>query len=110
MPNSCSIPECKSNYNVGDQVPIFKMPESPPDLKYAWTLHREDTGDLKSVYECIKHFQKKGIDTTKVPKGDGTFTEVSRVNAEGTCSKSTTCLSSLLLNGLACHTMKRKKI
>ena len=82
MPNSCSVPGCKSNYNVGDRVPVFKMPESPPDLKYAWTraLHREDIGDLKAVFVCIKHFQKEDIDSTfKVPKGDGTFTEVPRV-------------------------------
>ena len=54
------------------------MPESPPDLKYPWT--REDIGDLKAVYVCIKHFQKEDIDFTfKVPKRNGTFAEVQRV-------------------------------
>ena len=79
MQNSCSVPGCKSNYNVGDRIPVFKMPESPPDLRYDWTraLHREDIGDLKAVYIFIKHFQKEDIDFIfKIPKGDGTFSLV----------------------------------
>ena len=28
-----SVPGYKSNHNVGDRVPVFKMPESPLDLK-----------------------------------------------------------------------------
>ena len=50
-------------------------------MKHAWVcaLRRDDIADLKVVYVCINHFQKDDIDYTfKVPKGDGTFTEVPR--------------------------------
>ena len=58
------------------------MLESLPNLKKAWTRarYREDISNFKVVYVCIKHFQKEDIDSIlKVPKGDGTFTEVLRV-------------------------------
>ena len=81
MPNSCSVPECKSNYNLGDHVLIFKMPLSPPTLNHVWAcaFRREDIGDVEVVYICINHFQKEDIDHTfKIPKGDCAFTEVSQ--------------------------------
>ena len=73
MPNSCSVPGCKSHYNVVDRVSVFKMPEILPDLKYsAWTraLHHEDIIKLKVVDVCINNFQKGDIVhfTFKVPK------------------------------------------
>ena len=62
MPNSYSVPGCKSNCNPDGHVPVFKMPLSPPTLN---------------------DFQKEDIDYTfKVPKGDGTFTEVPRAKSK----------------------------
>ena len=31
MPN-CSAPGCKGNYTPEDRVPVFKLPEGPPEL------------------------------------------------------------------------------
>ena len=82
MPNTCSAPGCKSNYyDSDDQVPVFKMPTNPPELKQAWirALRRDDINDMKVVRVCIKHFKEEDIETThRVPKGDGTFMEVPR--------------------------------
>ena len=57
----------------------------PPDLsstvRHAWlrALHREDLGELKTVYLCSKHFREGEIEYThKVPNGDGTFREIPR--------------------------------
>ena len=36
MPSSCSAPGCRSNYDSDDRIPIFTMPENPPELKQAW--------------------------------------------------------------------------
>ena len=90
MPNSCSAPGYKSNYyESDDQVPVFKMPTHPPELKQAWTraLRRDDIGGIKVERVCIKHFREQDIEIThRVPKGDGTFTEVPRARlklAEG---------------------------
>ena len=80
MPN-CSDPGCKGNYTPEDRVPVFKLPEGPPELRHAWirALHREDIADLKTVYVCAKHFQKEDIEYFhKVPRGDGSFYEVPR--------------------------------
>ena len=32
MPSSCSAPGCRSNYDSDDRIPIFTMPENPPEL------------------------------------------------------------------------------
>ena len=51
------------------------------------TLRRVDIDGMKVVRVCIKHFREQDIETThRVPKGDGTFTEVPRATlklAEG---------------------------
>ena len=64
-----------------DRVPVFKLPDGPPELRHAWTraLHRDDIADLKTVYVCAKHFQKEDIQYFHtVPRGDGTSYEVPR--------------------------------
>ena len=80
MPN-CSAPGCKGNYTPEERVPVFKLPEGPPEIRHAWkrALHREDIANLKNVYVCSKHFLKEDIELYHtVPKGDGTFCEVPR--------------------------------
>ena len=51
MPN-CSAPGCRGNYTPEDRVPVFKLPDGPPELRHAWirALHRDDISDLKMVY------------------------------------------------------------
>ena len=81
MPSSCSVPGCTSNYHPDDRVPIFKMPDIPPTLKQAWirALRRENIDSLKVVNVCVKHFRSEDVESFhKVPRGDGTFTEVPR--------------------------------
>ena len=81
MPSSCSAPGCTSNYDQDDRVPIFRMPDKPPELRQAWisALHRDDIDTLKVVNVCAKHFRDDDIiKTHKVPNGDGTFTDVPR--------------------------------
>ena len=80
MPN-CSAPGCRGNYTPEDRVPVFKLPDGPPELRHAWirALHRDDISDLKMVYVCAKHFQKEDIQYFHtVPRGDGTSYEVPR--------------------------------
>ena len=62
MPN-CSAPGCRGNYTPEDRVPVFKLPDGPPELRHAWirALHRDDIADLKTVYVCAKYFQKEKI-------------------------------------------------
>ena len=62
MPN-CSAPSCRGNYTPEDRVPVFKLPDGPPELRHAWirALHRDDIADIKTVYVCAKHFQKEDI-------------------------------------------------
>ena len=49
MPNTCSAPGCKSNYNPEDRIPVFRMPQQPDELRQSWirALHREDLDNLK---------------------------------------------------------------
>ena len=60
MPN-CSAPGCRGNYTPEDRVPVFKLPDGPPELRHAWTraLHRDDIAHLKTVYVYAKHFRRK---------------------------------------------------
>ena len=62
MPN-CSAPCCEDNYTPEDPVPVFKLPDGPPELGHAWirALHRDDISDPKMVYVYAKHFQKEDI-------------------------------------------------
>ena len=78
MPN-CSAPGCRGNYTPEDRVPVFKLPDVPPELLHAWirALHRDDISELKIVYVCAKHFPKEDIQYfNTVPKSDGTSYEV----------------------------------
>ena len=60
MPN-CSAPGCKGNYTPEDRVPVFKLPEGPPELRHAWirALHREDIADLKTRERPGSRFQSR---------------------------------------------------
>ena len=81
MPNNCSAPGCRSNYDPTDRIPVFKMPEKPDELKHALlrALHRDDIDELKVVYVCSKHFREGEAETThKVPNGDGSYREILR--------------------------------
>ena len=81
MPNNCSAPGCKSNYDPTDRIPVFKMPQKPDELRHAWlrALHRDDIDELKVVYVCSKHFREDEVQTThKVPNGDGSYREIPR--------------------------------
>ena len=83
MPNTCSAPGCKSNYNPEDRIPVFRMPQQPDELRQSWirALHREDLDNLKTVFVCVKHFREEDIEYThKVPNGDGTYRELPRKN------------------------------
>ena len=80
MPN-CSAPGCRGNYTPEDRVPVFKLPDGPPELRHAWirALHRDDISELRIVYVCAKHFPKEDIQYFHtVPRGDGTSYEVPR--------------------------------
>ena len=52
MPNTCSTPGCKSNYNPEDRIPVFRMPQQPDELRQSRirALHREDLDNLKTVF------------------------------------------------------------
>ena len=81
MPNNCSAPGCKSNYDPTDRIPVFKMPQKPDELRHAWlrALHRDDIDVLKVVCVCSKHFRGDEVKTThKVPNGDGSYREIPR--------------------------------
>ena len=78
---NCSAPGCKGNYTPEEGVPVFNLPEGPPEIRHAWirALHREDIANLKNVYVSSKHFLKEDIELYHtVPKGDGTFYVVPR--------------------------------
>ena len=81
MPNRCSAPGCKSNYDSEETFSVFQMPKQPDGLRHSWlrALHREDVGDLKTVYVCSKHFKEGDIEYThRLPNGDGTYREIPR--------------------------------
>ena len=62
MPNTCSAPNCRSNYKGEPYTPIFALPKCQ-DLAQKWlrAICREGASDLKSVYVCIKHFRDEDI-------------------------------------------------
>ena len=83
MPTSCSAPGCKCNYKSEDRVTLFKMQQNPDQLRHAWVraLRRDDIDELKAVYVCVKQFRTEDIEYShKVPNGESTFREISRVN------------------------------
>ena len=81
MPNRCSAPRCKSNYDNEAQVPVFRVPLIPDEVRHGWlrSPHRDSLDELKTVYVCSKHFKDGNIEYThKIPNGDGTYRETPR--------------------------------
>ena len=79
MPNHCSAPGCRSNYRNEPYTPVFKLPTAPPELRIQWlnAFHRDGTGDLKSIYVCLNHFNTTDIiKVDRVMQADGNFTEI----------------------------------
>ena len=98
MPN-CSAPGCRGNYTPEDRVPVFKLPDGPPELRHARIrdLHRDDISDLKMVYVRAKHFQKEDLQYFHtVPRGDGTSYEVPAGDKSFRCPLSPSWLPVLL--------------
>ena len=50
-------------YRNEPYTPVFKLPTAPPELRIQWlnALHRDGTGDLKSIYVCLNHFNTTDI-------------------------------------------------
>ena len=85
MPNHCSAPGCRINYRGEPYstpvTPVFKLPTASPELRIQWfnALHRDDTGDFKSIYVCLNHFKHyRYHPVDRVMQADGTFTETIR--------------------------------
>ncbi|KAI6658899.1 hypothetical protein LOD99_10910 [Oopsacas minuta] len=51
MPNKCSAPGCRSNYDSEPHTPIFKMPNGPPHIVSKWKqfLHTECIEEIKKM-------------------------------------------------------------
>ena len=64
MPNKCSAPGCRSNYDGEPHTPIFKIPNGPPHIVYQWKrfLHREFIEEIKKIYVCLKHFRDEDVE------------------------------------------------
>ena len=64
MPNRCSAPGPKSNYDSEETFPVFQKPKQPDGLRRSWlrALHRKDVGDLNTIYVCFKHFKEGDIE------------------------------------------------
>ena len=60
MPD-CSAPGCWGNYTPEDSVPVFKLPDGPPEIRHAWIrpLHRDDISELKIVMCVLSIFRRK---------------------------------------------------
>ena len=67
MPNKCSAPGCRSNYDGEPHTPIFKIPNGPPHIVYQWKrfLHREFIEEIKKIYVCLKHFRDEDKERKK---------------------------------------------
>ena len=60
MPNTCSVPHCRSNYKGEGYTPVFSIPTAP-DLANNWlrAICREGTSALKlSIAEQIAEEEK----------------------------------------------------
>ena len=80
MPNTCSVPNCRSNYKGEGYTPVFSLPKSP-DIADKWrrAICREGAFELKSVYVCIKHFREEDIlRTFEIHQGDGSIQNTER--------------------------------
>ena len=51
MPNQYSAPGCRSNYRGEPYTPVFKLPNTPPELREQWlkTLHQVNIENLKHI-------------------------------------------------------------
>ena len=81
MPSNCSAPGCRSNYDQDEHIPVFKLTQTPDQLRHAWlrVLHKDDIDKLKVVYVCVKHFRDEDVEYFhRVPNGYGSFREIPR--------------------------------
>ena len=64
MPNRCSAPGCRSNYDDEPYTPVFRLPVDK-DIVQEWlqSLHREGINDLKNIFVCAKHFRSEDVIT-----------------------------------------------
>ena len=64
MPNKCSAPGCRSNYDDESYTPVFKLPQNNGMVQECLhVLHRVGISDLKCVYVCAKHFRPEDVIT-----------------------------------------------
>ena len=64
MPNKCSAPGCRSNYDGEPYTPVFKLPQNNDMAQERLhALHRVGISDLKCVYVCAKHFRPEDVIT-----------------------------------------------
>ena len=78
MPN-CFAPGCRGNYTLEDRVPVFKLPDGPPELPgYVLSI----VTILLTSKQCmcvLSIFRRKIFNIfPSVPRGDGTSYEVPR--------------------------------
>ena len=36
IPSNCSAPGCRSNYDKDERISVFKLPQTPDQLRHAW--------------------------------------------------------------------------
>lgn len=80
MPNRCSAPGCRSNYDGEPYTPVFRLPVDK-DIAQEWlrSLHREGVDDLKNIFVCAKHFRSEDVITeVDIPQPDGSITKIKR--------------------------------
>ena len=81
MPNKCSAPGCRSNYDGEPHTPIFKMPNRPPHIVSQWKrfLHREFIEEIRKIYVCLKHFRDEDVEFFfNIPQPDGSILQEKR--------------------------------
>ena len=80
MPNRCSAPGCRSNYDGEPYTPVFRLPVDK-DIVQEWlqSLHREGINDLKNIFVCAKHFRSEDVITeVDITQPDGSITKIKR--------------------------------
>ena len=60
MPNTCCVPQCNSNYNVGENIRMFLFPKNV-EKGQLWkkSIPRDNLVVRKCTSVCIKHFEEK---------------------------------------------------
>ena len=57
MPNKCSAPSCRSNYDGEPHTPVFKLPQDKEIAeKWLHALHRVGILEIKNVLYVINTF------------------------------------------------------